>query len=206
MISFTDAEKQTALRLSVAGGWDHEDAAPLKAKIKPHLLSRTSRCCCYCRLSMHQWHGLTIDIEHVLPKADGKYPQLMFEPKNLSVACKRCNMGIKRDDTSFYIGSASEAEDFKSSHYTFVHPNLDAIDDHLSFHSQQHNNKLMVKYQVVNDSSKGKKAYEYFKLKDLEVNSFDGAQGLHDVELTDAVPPEVAKEVQACLHSISPDI
>ena len=202
MIPFTDAEKEVIARLSVAGGWAHADAAPLKAKMKPYLLRKTSDCCCYCRRSMHQWHGLTIDIEHVLPKAKGKYPQFMFDLRNLSVACKRCNMGIKRQDIGFYLGGGGEADPFQSQYYELIHPNADNIDDHLEFVSLQHNNKLMIKYKVVNGSRKGGYSYAYFKLEKLEVNSFDEAQGLDEVQASSSLPPDFARELEAVLDSI----
>jgi uncharacterized protein (TIGR02646 family) len=202
MIPFTAQEQQLIERLSVVGGWDNDDAKPLKAKIKPYLLARTSNCCCYCRRSMHHWHGITIDIEHVLPKGDGKFPQFTFEIKNLSVSCKRCNMGIKGSKTSFYLGAANEADPFKSEHYEFIHPNLDVVDNHLEFLSVQYNGKIMVMYQVVNASAKGSKTYEYFELRKLELNSFDEAQGLDDVSPSESLPPELARELKVVLGSI----
>jgi uncharacterized protein (TIGR02646 family) len=202
MIVFTADEKKLIASLSIAGGWDNPQANPLKAKIKPHLLAQTANCCCYCRRSMHQWYAMTIDIEHVLPKGNGKFPQFTFEVKNLSVSCKRCNMGIKRSDTSFYIGTADEADSFKSEQYTFIHPNLDVTDDHLGFLSVQYNGKLIIKYQVVNASMKGSATYEYFELRKLELNSFDEAQGLDDVSPSEAMPPELAQELRTVLDSI----
>ena len=202
MISFTDDEKLTIARLSVAGGWDQDNAKLLKAKIKPYLLAKTSDCCCYCRRSMHQWHGLTIDIEHVLPKSNGKYPQFTFDLKNLSISCKRCNMGIKGNDTSFYLGAPGEADPFKSEHYEFIHPNFDVADDHLGFLFVQLNNKLMVKYQVVNGSAKGTRAYEYFELKKLEIDSFDQAQGVDRVLPSETLPSALAQELKTFLNSI----
>ena len=153
---------------------------------------------------MHGWHGLTIDIEHVLPKCNGKFPQYTFDQRNLSVSCKRCNMGIKRNDTSFYNGGLDEPDPFKSEHYKFIHPNLDNIDNHLEFHSETHNTKIMIKYRVVNASLKGKYAFAYFQLQKLELNSFDEAQGLTDVTPSESLPPDLAKELNAVLDSIEP--
>jgi hypothetical protein len=202
MIVFTPEEEQLKARLSVVGGWDNDEATPLKAKIKPFLLTRTDHCCCYCRLSMHQWHGLTIDIEHVLPKGNGKFPQFTFEIRNLSVSCKRCNMGIKGSDTSFYVGAADEADPFRSEHYRFIHPNLDVANDHLELIVFQHNTKRMVKYRVVNTSLKGSETYEYFELQKVELNSFDEAQGLAEVFPSEELPPAIAQELKTVLDSL----
>lgn len=206
MIALTDEEKALIAELSVAGGWDNVVAKPLKKRIKTYLLAKTSHCCCYCRRSLHHWHGLTIDPEHVLPKGNGKFPQFTFELKNLSISCKRCNMGIKRDDTSFYIGTLNEADPFKSEHYEFIHPNLDVANDHLEILTVQYNEKLMIKYEVVGASKKGRYAYEYFELQKLELNSFDEAQGLTEVSPSESLPPELAEELKVVLESIAPTI
>ena len=202
MIEFTPEEEQLRTRLSVVGGWENTDAAQLKAKLKPFLLTRTAHCCCYCRLSMHQWHGLTIDIEHVLPKGNGKFPQFTFEIKNLSTSCKRCNMGIKRSDTSFYLGAANEADPFKSEYYRFIHPNLDVADNHLHILAVQHNAKLMVKYQIIGGSAKGSSTYDYFDLQKIELNSFDEAQGLPETSPSEELPSALAQELKTVLDSI----
>lgn len=195
MTAFTEEEKQQATQLSIPGGWDQEAAKPLKDKIKPILLARTHHCCCYCRRSMHGWHGLDIDIEHVLPKGAGNFPQYTFELRNLSVSCKRCNMSIKGSDKSFYSAGANELNPFKSEHYKFIHPNLDNIDDHLEFISEQWNAKIMIKYFVADKSLKGRYAYKYFRLEKLEINSFDEAQDLAVVLPSESLPLDLAKEL-----------
>lgn len=201
MTAFTDEELQLAAQLSIPGGWDKAEAKPLKDKIKPVLLAKTSHCCCYCRRSMHGWHGLTIDIEHVLPKGNGKFSKYTFELRNLSVSCKRCNMSIKGSDTSFYSADFNEPDPFKSEHYKFIHPNLDNIDDHLEFVSEQHNAKIMVKYSIAVGSHKGNYAYQYFKLEKLEINSFDDAQDLPVVLPSEALPPDIAMEIAEVVDS-----
>lgn len=200
MIEFTADELQLITRLSITGGWDSDEAADLKRKIKTYLLPAANYCCCYCRRSMHQWHGLTIDTEHVLPK--GKFPQYTFRMENLNISCKRCNMGIKREDIKFYIGAETDPEPFKSEHYRIIHPNCDAVEDHLAFLSFQFNTKLMVKYQIIRGSLKGSETYRYFELSKLEINSFDEAQGLEAVTPSNALPPEFAKELNAVLDTI----
>lgn len=196
MITFTDHEKTLIARLSVPKGWDHDDAAPLKAKIRPYLLTKNSHCCCYCRRSMHQWHGLSIDVEHVLPK--GKFPQYTFEVVNLSVSCKRCNMGIKRENTSFYT-AAVDANPLVNVHYQFIHPNLDNAKAHLLYASAQLNDKQLIKYRVVNDSPKGLYTYGYFRLQEVEINTFDDAQGLSVV--TSKLTGELAKLLDEILDA-----
>lgn len=203
MIDFTLDEEALIAQFSVPGGWDKDEIKAIKKKIKPFLLGKTSSCCCYCRRSMHSWHALTIDIEHVLPKGKKSFPQFTFALQNLSISCKRCNMGIKREDTSFFTLIPGDTDYFKSEKYEFIHPNLDVIDDHLKVLIVQFNNQLLIKYQVVDASTKGAAAYKYFKLGLLEVNSFDEAQGLDDVTPSESLPPEFARELQTVLDSIT---
>lgn len=200
MIKFSDLEKTLISTLSVAGGWDDKRAKSLKRKIKSYLLPKTSNCCCYCRRSMHQWHGLTIDVEHVLPKES--YPKYTFNLTNLSVSCKRCNMGIKGRDVSFFLSAKDESNPFRSELYKIIHPNFDSINQHLIFFCVQHNEKLMMKYWVMRGSKKGGETYAYFKLKNVETNSFDEAQGLEAVVPSETLPDGFAQELGKVLEAI----
>ncbi len=195
MIEFTKAEVELMTSLSVAGGWDNPLAADVKKKITKHLRDRGTAFCCYCRVSMHGWHNWTIDPEHVLPKSH--FPLHTFKLVNLNISCKRCNMGIKRADHSFFLAAIDCAEPFKSELYTFIHPNLDHANDHLHVKIEQTNAAYIRKYWVVNNSAKGKATYEYFRLSELEVSSIDAAQGMQNV--TPDMPPVVAEELTTLL-------
>jgi uncharacterized protein (TIGR02646 family) len=179
MIEFTDAEKDLMARLSVKGGWDDPAASVVKKKIRRHLNECGIAFCCYCRVSMHGWHALTIDPEHILPKSI--YPQHTFHLLNLNISCKRCNMGVKKTDDSFFLEAQNCSAPFRSDIYTIIHPNLDRVEDHLDIEIRQRNRNYIRKYWVVNNSAKGLKTYEYFKLIELEVESVDEAQGLQTV-------------------------
>ncbi len=184
MVNFSQAELDIISQLSVSGGWDHEDAVAVRSKIRSHLLGQPSLRCCYCQRTMEGWHGLSIDTEHILPKA--KHPKHIFELRNLDVACKRCNMGIKRENDSFYVGEADSDDPFHSDLYTIIHPKLDDVFSHLDIIVFQRNNELLVHYSVVSGSSKGEATREFFRLRELEVDSIDRSQGIQ-------LPPEVSK-------------
>jgi len=140
---------------------------------------------------MHGWHNLTIDPEHILPKKH--FPKQLFKIKNLNIACKRCNMGIKGQRYDFFLAAKNCANPFKSKLYKIIHPNLDNANDHLHLRVEQLNNSIFRKYWVVNNSEKGKATYEYFRLKELDVGSLDGAQGLVTVESN--LPPKVSHKL-----------
>jgi len=195
MIEFSKEELDLIDRLSVVDGWDDPDSSNIKAKIKQYLRTKGIAICCYCRVSMHGWHNMTIDPEHILPKSI--YHKYVFHLLNLNIACKRCNMGIKRADDSFFLAPRTCTDPFKSSLYTIIHPNLDDPDLHLQIESRQMNTKMFRKYWIVNDSQKGKETYRYFRLEELEVNTLDEVQGLSVV--TANLSPDVDDELTKLL-------
>ncbi len=201
MLTFTDDEKALISTLSIVGGWDDESdsSRALKRKIKDFYLA-AGDLCCYCLRDMRGWHRMSIDLEHVLPKS--VYPQLMFEPRNLNLACKRCNMRIKGERVCFFVGTPQSAADFLASEYSFIHPNLDKFEDHISIFTVQYNRKLLVKYTVTDGSTKGAQTYEFFRLRELERDSYDEAQGNARVEPSERMPASIAREVMAILSSI----
>ncbi|MBM1169923.1 HNH endonuclease [Microvirga arabica] len=158
--------------------WDvkNELVKSVKNKIRAHHLERHGDTCCYCRTNLHGGGHFMIDREHVLPK--GKYKRFAYEIWNLSVSCKRCNMQFKIEDDEFVVDKQDGAEFQDSSNYRIVHPNYDEWEQHLDRVSQQSNRKLLVIYAIVNQSEKGRYTYDYFGLKELEVNSFDEGQGI----------------------------
>jgi hypothetical protein len=177
-LNFTAADI-TKMRLSSGLGhlsWSHARLEAVKRKIKDHHLERQEDCCCYCNRNFYGEFRMVIDIEHVIPKSE--YLPHIFTQKNLSVACKRCNMNIKKADLGFLTITINLLPNrlFKSKYYRFIHPNLDNYDSHLLLYSVQQGRKKLIKYEVVNESEKGEFTYEYFKLSRLELNSFDLAQ------------------------------
>lgn len=200
MFGFTLDEADVAARLSVVGGWKHEDAQPLKDKIRNYLIGTGDSFCCYCLRDMHKSHRLDIDTEHVLPKRF--FPQYTFEPLNLNLSCKRCNMKIKGEDVSFFLGAPNEAEPFVGDLYTIIHPNLDDAGEHLVILKIQFNRNLLIKYYPVKNSSKGQATYDYFKLKDVEKDAFDEAQGKSTVDVSERMPSHFVNIIQELKEQI----
>lgn len=197
MLTFTAEEYEIIARLSAPGGWDQGEAEGIKKKIKDHLILKEIAFCCYCQIPMDEWHRMTIDIEHVLPKS--VFPEFTFEIKNLNVSCKRCNMQIKGDDHSFYIGERGQATEFASAHYKFVHPNLDSYEQHLVRKSEQLGKKVMVKYAV--KTAKGRETYRYFELMKIEKAMVDRAQGLRGTRAVKTLSRRRAAEAEDLLRA-----
>ncbi|MFA6740490.1 MAG: hypothetical protein WCR78_03265 [Arcobacteraceae bacterium] len=179
-----DEEQINAIKEAVKEGhqsWSDKNFKEVKTlkvvkdKIKDFHIQTTDERCCYCGSNIHNFHRITLDIEHILPKSI--FPQYMFTTKNLSIACKRCNMTIKGTKINFLTSDFNAKHIFRSKYYKFIHPNLDNYDAHLLLDTHQLGRKIMIKYRVQGNSNKGSYTYNYFKLSALEKNSFDKAQG-----------------------------
>lgn len=132
--------------------------------------------CCYCsRLFVGEFR-MVVDIEHILPQS--QFGSERFVPNNLNIACKRCNMEIKKADLSFIVDIPAMGTDYYNSiHYKIIHPNLDVYNNHLVRKELRTNNIALVKYSWANND-KGLFTYQYFKLNELEIDTLNSAQGL----------------------------
>lgn len=158
--------------------WDikSDGIESVKHKFRAHHSTRHGNTCCYCRTNLHGGGSFMIDREHILPKK--KYKAYTYAIWNISVSCKRCNMQLKGDRDDFVIDKVSVLEFEKASNYRIIHPNFDEWELHLNRVSQQSNRKLLVIYRIHDDSEKGLYTHRFFRLKELEVDSFDEAQGI----------------------------
>jgi len=168
-------EKQIALALQETKPWNADCVRELKKRIYTYHRGQQQSLCCYCQRDQYGEFKLVIDTEHVLPKE--KYRPHMFDLWNLSVSCKRCNMRIKGQRTDFLVDARfNTIEKQDPAGYRFIHPNLDTDRCHLTRQAVQAGASRLVKYVVTPGSSKGQYTYEYFRLNELEIDSFDTAQ------------------------------
>jgi hypothetical protein len=160
--------------------WRAECIQYLKPLIKEHFRTNQGEHCCYCRRDTTGEFSLVLDIEHILPKSIFKIHT--FNLTNLSVACKRCNMNIKGTKTDFILTQPIQhATTTNSSHYAFIHPNLDIYSEHLARYCVSANDVGITIYHP--KSTKGEFTYDFFKLSKLEKNDLDKAQGIEGPEL-----------------------
>lgn len=192
MLNQTDLEK-IKKAIEVGGDiWNNPLIANVKSKIKSYYRRILKEQCCYCRKNFEGEFNMVIDIEHILPKK--KYEEYMFTPVNLSIACKRCNMQVKKDDISF-ISSEQDIKNtpFVSENYRFSHPNLDNYFDNINIIIHITNNDKIVKYDPLTE--KGKFTYYYFKLDDLEIEAFNKAQGIISESLDKDIPTDIINQL-----------
>lgn len=154
---------------------DNAEINSVKTKIRDLHLARQKSNCCYCRTNLHGGGHFMIDREHVLPKK--AFKQYTFEIWNLSISCKRCNMEMKGERKHFVVDMGPTAAVQTSANYRIIHPNFDAWKDHLQRYQVQLTDDVVVKISLVEGSEKGQYTYDFFKLKDLDTDAFDVAQG-----------------------------
>lgn len=155
--------------------WECAEVEGIKRRIKEFHIKFGDELCCYCYRDLTGEFNMVIDVEHIAPKRFFK--DLTFDIRNLSVACKRCNMKMKRDKLDFLNLPFASPDLEDSNKYKLIHPNIDNRDEHLERIVQQRNAKRMVKYVVLPESDKGVFAYTYFQLSEFEIESYDDAQG-----------------------------
>ena len=200
-----DAEETAVIALAIASKkpWDFvpgsaAEIALLKSakdKILILHLERHGWTCCYCRTNLKGAGPFMTDREHILPKGKPAYAKLSYALWNLAAACKRCNIQFKRSGDGFVIDSSDANALLASENYRFVHPNFDCWDDHLTRIAFQVNAKNIVKiYRKTTD--KAAYTYDFFNLQDLEIDSFNIAQGGKIAEPESAAVIEFLKIAQ----------
>lgn len=109
------------------GATDSGNMADVKKFIKDHYKVAQEYRCPYCYQRIVVEHNGSWDAEHIIPK--DMYPQFMFEPRNLCVSCRDCNI-IKlnknvlrnKDRISFPV----DPDD-----YIMPHPHFHVYTDHI---------------------------------------------------------------------------
>lgn len=174
--------------------WDDNTLNNVKKKIKDHYRGINGGKCCYCRKCFVGEFSMVIDIEHVLPKSI--FPDFIFDSFNLNIACKRCNMSIKGQRTDFLVNEKTiHLNPQQSDQYKFIHPNLDNYEDNLQHLVVVIGSKELIKY--IPRKPKGTYTYEYFKLEQMEINSFDAAQGISfdRTEFSTSIPNYIVEQL-----------
>lgn len=178
--------------------WNSKHLYDFKKNVKQHYRTEQKEQCSYCKRVILGEFKMVLDIEHILPKKNNKFKKFMFLPKNLCVSCKRCNMAIKGNDTSFIVeGSSFEDNFYASEKYLFLHPHSDNYWDSIRYSVAIENDIQLIQYTVINDCPKGLYTYNYFRLEQLEIDIVNEAQGIDTESISLAIQEDLALEVQA---------
>ncbi len=202
-LTFDDTDQADIDTAIVEGGkiWSNACLDRLKRKIKEHFTDAPHSKCCYCARLLVGEFNMVIDIEHILPQHH--YPDERFVIQNLNVACKRCNMEIKKGDLSFIVNAQAMGTGYyESRHYHFIHPNLDDYSTHIVLTTIRIADLILNKY-VLKNNGKAKFTYDYFKLKELEIDTLNRAQGLQETPVLDRkLSDGLRRSLEALIHKI----
>lgn len=154
--------------------WEDASLKVVRSSLKAHMRENRDdgNKCAYCLKSFQNEHNMNIDIEHILPK--GVYSEYTFTLKNLTIACKKCNLQIKGSDTSFLNDNFNRKKPFKSRYYKITHPVID--ENKLTLLDMHFKKVQIIKYKYGNEKSKN--TYYYFKLNEVEIDTINTAQGI----------------------------
>jgi uncharacterized protein (TIGR02646 family) len=115
--------------------WSEDDLSEIRSAIRNHYRNEQNGLCAYCRNPISIHDALNCHVEHIAPKS--KYPEFIFEPKNLCVICSDCN-AIKRNQEvmrnepdTIANGSNRKIYPRSSSAFFIVHPHFDDWDEHI---------------------------------------------------------------------------
>lgn len=154
-----DLQDQT--HIDTYDGKDHtfwnNTAGPMlriRANIRNFYLLQQNNHCCYCKMLKQEDHGLVWDVEHIIPKAP--YPQFLFEPYNLAVSCKECNISKDNQETLVNTTSTQQGYPMQGDKYLIIHPHFDNYDEHIEV-IRFPNGKII--HCVKGDSKKGKETF-----------------------------------------------
>ncbi|AZQ12213.1 HNH endonuclease [Shewanella khirikhana] len=131
MIEYAPHEKETIANLMSSDAfcnksWGEDALIEIRKRIKDYYKEKQDFTCPYCKSHLPIKHGMAWDIEHIIPLESN--PQFMFEPLNLCVACKDCN--LYKSNKPVLNSNRSTFPD-SSKNYKIVHPHFDDYESHI---------------------------------------------------------------------------
>lgn len=133
----------------------------IKNSIKTQLKLLQGNDCAFCGLNLG---SRVTHSEHIAPKGNDLYPQFMFEPKNLILACSLCNGFEKKHTFKTVVHLATVYSDCQ---FNIIHPYFDNPDDHLEYVPDPDNGLaylIQVRKTGGVESSKGRQTVDLFEL------------------------------------------
>ncbi|MFE4230367.1 HNH endonuclease [Arthrobacter sp. NPDC056886] len=109
--------------------WSHADYEDLKKEVKTHYIIEQGYKCAYCdRMNVTTNHSQW-DVDHIISR--GSSPRFLFEPTNLAVSCRDCN--ITKSDKEVLRRPGRKTLPRNSSDYIIVHPHYDEYGEHIGW-------------------------------------------------------------------------
>lgn len=169
--------------------WRHGDGILIK-RLKVHIYEALEEAqglyCAYCGQELR----LTSDaqIEHIAPKGRNRYPQFMFHPSNLTLACAFCNGFEKKEKRDHWNTIGKIESDYEDCYFNIVHPYLDDPSDHYNLGRNAYG--IIISHK----SLKGQKSITVFKLDEERQTN---ARGRYLLEYQYIFDPRFAQAFEA---------
>jgi uncharacterized protein (TIGR02646 family) len=106
--------------------WSDNAVAPVKKEAKDHYIAQQNYRCAYCKQPVYTGNNAVWDAEHIISKRLN--PEFMFEPQNLAISCKDCNLAKGEQEVR---KTKKLSFPRTSAEYRIVHPHYDNYDDHI---------------------------------------------------------------------------
>lgn len=170
----------------------NEELKLLRENLRKHFLNEQKNRCSYCKLLKQENHGLTWDIEHIVPRK--LFPHFTFEPLNLSISCKECNEA--KGEENVFTTNYKYKKYPKSEKYAIIHPHFDKYTDHMDIRIMPDGKILHVP-----KSSKGKNTFYICDLVRFTMEAFNSQSIDRDllisfsrfVDNSPTITPDIAK-------------
>lgn len=117
--------------------WKDEDLVGkvIRKEIRDHYMPLQEYRCAYCNNQNIEDHGLVWDCEHFLPKKG--YPRFMFEPRNLVLSCKSCNLAKERyKEELLFAEDKPEIYPENAHDFKLIHPIFESYSDYFKIVSK----------------------------------------------------------------------
>ncbi|KJF71435.1 HNH endonuclease [Agrobacterium arsenijevicii] len=217
--------------IATASGRDWGSSAHDKAKLalKTALFDAQGGRCAYCRRPI-KWEIGHNEIDHILPKSpsgnenkftlndrDSRrstagYPGFTFTPKNLALACRRCNQRKGTFDARKHRNVDPEpAYSVDDNYYEWVHPHIHDYSDHIEilegfiFHAKEAspNGECVISVCGLDDVATVERAAADLRIKNAEDYAVALGSMLH--QLKDYGWAHIIEAVQERFPDIPPE-
>lgn len=98
-----------------------------KDRIKIYLQREQNNCCAYCGIGLEAFDNSHRD--HIAPKS--LYPQFIFRPDNIILACPRCN-GLNKKNNANTINNPINRR-YRNCNFNVIHPYFDNPTEHINY-------------------------------------------------------------------------
>jgi len=170
------------------GDWDSQtnNMKGIKSTIKRELSLIQGDFCIYCGFHF-SLRGVS-HREHIAAKSN--YPEFMFEPQNLVLACPVCNSITMKSEQDTVV---SYSADYAKITFKIIHPYFDDYTNEIEFVRDRQNNQVLIKAK--RGSSKGHETIKMFKLDDPEYSALRAGIAMQNAIILDDDKEKLFEEI-----------